>query len=112
MQANSQWLIWKGQVLLSLNWLRAFFDGSAGAPLRRDVFLVDRLFEGRFAVAMDASPWGIGGVLLDSGRPVGAFSDSVSSEDVRRLEISVGDHRAQAVLEGLAILVALRVFAR
>jgi hypothetical protein len=112
MRAGSQYVLWKEQVLLSLTWLEAFLAGTAGAPLRREAYLVDRQFDGRFTVAVDASPWGLGGVLLDSGKAVAAFADKVSPEDRERLQVVVGDHRGQSLLEGLAILLALRIFLR
>ena len=95
----------------SLRWVRAFLEGTAGAPLVRVVHLRDRKFDGRFKASVDASPWGIGGLLQDGSRVVAKFYDRVTPEDVARLGIVVGDPAYQTVLEGVAILVAVRVFA-
>ena len=79
--------------------------------MRRDAYLADLKFWGRYLAATDASPWGIGGVLLDGDRVVAFFADAVTADDVRYLGVTVGDPAAQAVLEGLAVLVAARLFA-
>ena len=60
---------------------------------------------------VDGSPWGMRGLLQDSGRVVATFYDRVTPEDVARLGVVIGDPAYQTVLEGVAILVALRVFA-
>ena len=54
---------------------------------------------------------GIGGVLLDGTKVVAYFEDGVSEEDQRRHGVVVGDPSARALLEGFAVLVALRLFA-
>ena len=95
----------------SLDWLKAFFSGTAGAPLVRVIRLRDRAFGSRFMAAVDASPWGIGGLLMEGDKVTACFADRVQEDDIARLEVVVGDHRSQSVLEGLAVLVALRLFA-
>ena len=109
-----QFAVWTKQVDHSLRWIAAFLEGVAGAPLRRDVFLADWLGMcgiPRFRVAVDASPWGIGGILLDGSKVAAYFEDGITEEDVTRLDVIVGDAGSQSVLEGLAMLVALRLFA-
>ena len=82
MRAQAEHVVWTRQVERSLRWVRAFLDGTAGAPLVRIVHLRDRKFAGRFKASVDASPWCIGGLLQDGGRVVARFYDRVSPEDV------------------------------
>ena len=113
MRGGSQFCVWTKQVEHSLRWVLAFLEGVAGAPLRRSVYLAEWLAARgtpRFRPAVDASPWGIGGILLDGAKVVAYFEDAVSEEDQRRLGVVVGDPSSQAILEGLALLVALRLF--
>ena len=111
MRTQAGHVVWTRQVERSLRWVRAFLDGTAGAPLVRIVHLGDRKSAGRFKASVDASPWGIGGLLQDGNRAVAKFYDRVSPEDVDRLGIVIGDPAHLTVLEGVAILVAVRVFA-
>jgi hypothetical protein len=100
------------QVSHSLKWLRAFLTGVAAAPLRRCCYLVDRKFRPRHTIAVDASPWGIGGWLMDGAKVICAFADAVQPDDIARFEIEVGRPEHQALLEALALLVAVRLFSR
>jgi len=45
------------------------------------------------------------------GRPVGWFADGISREDRDRLGVVAGESRYQALLEGLAVLIAVRLWA-
>ena len=49
--------------------------------------------------------------VMERDRVVAIFADAIQEDDIQRLEVVVGDPRSQAVLEGLAVLVALRLFA-
>ncbi len=61
-----------------------------------------------FTPFVDASPWGIGGVFMGSdGSILEYFADTISGHDVEILGIEIGSCRGQAILEALAILVAL-----
>ena len=111
MHAGDPLKVWTPQVRWSLEWLRAFFTGTGGVPLVRVLRLRDLQFGSRFTAAVDASPWGIGGLLMEGDVVVACFADRVQADDIRRLGVVVGDHRSQAVLEGLVVLVALRLFA-
>ena len=62
-------------------------------------------------IAVDASPWGLGGVLYVNGVCVAWFSSALTAEDERRFGYKLGDHRGQQTWEALAALVALRAWA-
>ena len=111
MSSASEYLIWTPQVRWSLRWVQAFLDNSAGAPLVRHIRLRDRRTRNRWYTAVDASPWGLGGVLFDRHIVVAAFEDRVQPDDIERLKIRIGDLRSQSLLEALAVLVDLRLFA-
>ena len=59
-------------------------------------------------MAFDASPWGLGAALYISGGPVSFFTSRLTTLDEKRVEVAIGDHRAQQLWEALAVLVALR----
>ena len=46
MRAQAEHVVWTRQVERSLRWVRAFLEGTAGAPLVRVVHLRDRKFDG------------------------------------------------------------------
>ena len=93
-----------------LLWFEAFFAGHRGS-LRRDFPLgADRPVP---AVAVvDASPWGIGGVLFLQGRPVQWFSDGVTDDDLSVFDAARGESAFNTTWEGLALVVALRLWGR
>ena len=61
----------------------------------------------------DASPWGLGGVLVRTaaGQPPQFFADAVQPEDEVRLQLSVGSSAGQVKLETLAIVLGMRLWA-
>ncbi len=59
---------------------------------------------------VDASPWGLGGALLaPNGVVLEYFADVIQPHDSELLGVVIGSRRSQAVLEALAVLVALRI---
>ena len=63
-------------------------------------------------MAVDASPWGIGGVLIASGRPLAWFADDITQPDLDRFHAQLGDSAFTTLWEALAILVAFRLWRR
>ena len=62
-------------------------------------------------VAVDASPWGMGGVLFDSQcDPKSWFATSITPEDTHRLQAIPGVCDFNTLWEALAILIALRLW--
>jgi len=43
---------------------------------------------------VDASPWGIGGILLEDDKVAGYFADAITTDDIELLGVCVGDHRS------------------
>ena len=61
---------------------------------------------------VDASPWGLGAVLLYDGKPAEFFANAVSDVDCRILGFKRGSSAGQQSCEALAVLVALRHWAQ
>ena len=62
-------------------------------------------------MALDASPYGIGGILIKDGLIIAYFADKISQHDEQVLNISTGSDDAQQICEALGVLVALRIWA-
>jgi hypothetical protein len=63
-------------------------------------------------MAVDASPWGMGGVMWDKDWvPIEYFHTSITDADIDHLGVAIGDSAHMPVLEALAVLIALRLWA-
>ena len=102
-------LVARCQVELALRWLIELWSGQTS--LRR-IFRRE-LPPAKFEFLFDASPWGLGGVLVHTatGQPLQFFAEAVQPEDEVRLQLSVGSSAGQAKLETLAIVLGMRVWA-
>ena len=58
----------------------------------------------------DASPFGIGGILVRHGRPVSWFMDAITDFDIAHLGIARGEASGQQACEALSALVGMRVW--
>jgi len=103
-------LVARRQVEAALRWLVAFW----GSPLLR----LERTFgaeppEAEFELIFDASPWGLGGVLIarKNGIAIQYFDEALTLEDCSRFEAQIGDAKGQQYWEALAVLVGLKVWA-
>ena len=102
--------VWRKQIQNALTWIRSFLLMQRG-PLRREWHLssfVDKVIS--VMMAFDASPWGIGAVLLINGIPTQYFSSRLSRHDEIRYQYRIGDSSGQQTWEALAILAALRAW--
>ena len=60
-------------------------------------------------IIVDASPWGIGGILSLDGHPCEHFAVATTHDDARHLGVEITrDSRCQQAFEALAMLIALR----
>ena len=64
----------------------------------------------RIHLEFDASPWGYGGVLFMNGSPTRYFAEPISSEDLAKFDISIGDCSCQALVENIAMLIGVRLW--
>ena len=62
----------------------------------------------RVCIVTDASPWGLGAVLLADNRPIAWIASAISAEDVDAFGFKIGDCAGQQTWECLAMLIASR----
>jgi hypothetical protein len=102
--------VWAKQVKHALDWLSAFFRKEVRGVTRH--FSLEE-FSGSgplWEIGTDASPWGLGGWLSCDGVITKYFTSPVSNEDLEVFGLVRGSCESQQTLEGLAILVALRLW--
>ena len=61
-------------------------------------------------ITTDASPWGIGGVVRLNGNIAGAFAEQLSTDILNKFNAVKGDPKHTTLWEGLALLVAFRLW--
>ena len=61
-------------------------------------------------IDLDASPWGLGGILRIGGKFIAYFADELTPEDFSKYSFAAGDCKGQQTWECLATLVALRLW--
>ena len=80
-------------------------------PLRRIFRLAAYLNKGqRVKVITDASPFGMGAVLVIDGVPVAWFAIPIQQQDVEVLGVQPGDCKGQQCWESLCCLIAVRIW--
>jgi hypothetical protein len=102
--------VWTKQVEHSLSWLVAFLRES-DTKLERHFDL--RTYQGmgtEVVICLDASPWGLGGFLVEDNRIQSWFACGLGAEEQAILRISQAESAAQQVVESLVVLVALRAW--
>ena len=102
-------LIFTKQFAHSTRWLLAFFAEAPG-PLARIFPLFFDETRQCLHISTDASPWGIGGVLVINGVIAAWFADGISDADLRHFNARRGESAYNTVWEALAILVAVRLW--
>ena len=102
--------IWTKQILHSVSWLIAFLSESE-AKLERHFDLTTFRGMGKsVSICLDASPWGLGGFLVEERTIVSWFACDLSKEEQDVLKITTAESAAQHVVEALVVLVALRAW--
>ena len=105
-----QGCVFQKQIVHVLAWMKDFFCGTAGT-LERTYELDAYLGRGaKIVLELDASPWGLGGVLVEDGIVQTWFASPISTEELQILGLTLGDCAAQQAMEALALLVALRAW--
>jgi hypothetical protein len=102
--------IWVKQISVSLHWIGAFLDGASGSLQRtfsREAYLGAGVF---VQITLDASPWGLGGVLQEDGETVSWFASALSDFDYSFFGYEQGSSKGQQCWEALAALVAMRLW--
>ena len=91
----------------AIRWLLAFFERQRGTLTR--TYSTKAQASQRIQFICDASPWGIGGVRYEEGRPTAYFADSITQCDLQRFRASLGDSASLTIWEALAVLVGMRI---
>ena len=100
--------VWVKQILHVLWWVKALLGSR---PITRHYLLAVHMGLGKdIEINLDASPWGLGGYLVENGFIVSWFACGLSAEEATILDIDVGSCTAQQTVEALAALVALRAW--
>ena len=102
-------MIFTRQVRHALLWLLAFLRGQQGNLERK--FLVWPCRSAHYSFRLDASPWGIGGILVVDGTPSEWFADKVQNGDLKALKANRGESAYNTLWEAPAMLVAMRLWA-
>ena len=97
------------QVRHSLTWIEAFLSGQRGSIVRTIPVEPASLWA-LIQIVCDASPYGVGGVLLLNKVPTAWIHDAITEEDHRRMGTAAGQCEGQATFEALAVLVAIRTW--
>jgi len=102
--------IWTKQIATPLRWFIAFFEGSGGFIQRQ--FDLDFFRPGLsdVEIVIDASPWGLAGILLLDGHPVEYFHDAINDMDTEKFNYDIGSPDGQQVWESLAALIAVKLW--
>jgi len=103
--------VWTKQIRQPLLWIHAFISHQKGAVKRE--YTVESYLEKEIdtQIITDASPWGLGAVLVVQGVAKAFFGVALTVEDEVQLDIKIGEAACQQVVEALCILVALRTWA-
>ena len=102
--------IWTSQIKSVLAWLDLFLRGVRGTLVR--TFSLDTWSNVAqpILITLDASPWGLGGIIEVQGNIVSFFSSPLSDVDSQILGHTIGEASGQQVWESLSALVALRAW--
>lgn len=94
---------------MARRWLLGYLDLALTRPMRK-VYLGPKP-QTEIVLTTDASPEAVGAMLVINGRPVAALFSLVEVEDAEGLMFEKGQSSSQAVLEILAVVVALKHWA-
>ena len=89
---------------------KAFLFRQQGSLVR--IFRIDAYFSrgDKIQFVLDASPWGLGGILKINNEPKSWYASPLSSHDVLMFKCKIGDPEGQQTWESLNVLVALRIW--
>ena len=102
--------VWQKQIRSSLDWLLIFMRGHRGTLSRSWSFV--EFFQPRApgTLYLDASPWGLGGILVIDSRVHSFFGCRLPRDDEDILNATNGSDESQQIFESLVILVAMKLW--
>ena len=87
-------------------WLIAYLAAAKERPIRK--FCLYKSGKAEVTIMTDASPQGLGAILIVNGRATKALASPVGTLDAKQLGFALGESSSQGLVETLAILVALK----
>jgi len=102
--------VWVKQFQEPLVWIQAFLAAEGDMITR--TYTSDAYFgQGlKVEIDLDASPWGLGGILRVQNRFEAYFADPIGQFDTEKFGFNIGDCKGQQTWECLATLVAMRLW--
>ena len=100
--------VWTRQMTHTLIWIAALLAEGNFCLERRFTLEAFQGIGTSVVMCLDASPWGLGGYLVEDDKIVAYFSVPIGKVEQRLLSIDVADCACQQTVEALAVLVALR----
>ena len=102
--------VWQKQIKSALDWLLIFMHGHRGTLTRSWSFVEFLHPRAPGTLYLDASPWGLGGVLVIDSRVHSFFGCRLTREDENILNCTIGSDESQQIFESLVILVAMKLW--
>ena len=97
---------WRPQLDATLSWIRAFLQGTAGALCRVFTLRALRGSGQRVVTRVDASPWGLGGVLYINGRASAWCASQLVGFDAETPHHPLGEAEGHQTWAAYTLLVA------
>ena len=94
----------------TLVWISAFLSGEEQFIVRRYDSEEYHSRGDKVDFDLDASPWGLGGILRVNGVFTSYFASALDEHDLSRFGFALGDAKGQQTWECLVVLVALRLW--
>ena len=103
--------VWTRQIAKTLRWISAFLNETSESIILRRFSVRAHFCDAiKIDLLLDASPWGVGGVLVIDGLPHEYFASKLTKDDERILRLTIGTAAAQQTVEALAVLVAFTLW--
>ena len=96
------------RLVAAAGWLATFWRGLGGPLVRH--FGRQKEARARLEIATDASPWGVGGLVMVNGAVAGWFSDELVKADEERFGFPLGAPDGQCTWEALALLLGIKLW--
>ena len=102
--------IWIKQILATLKWVSMFMQRQRGSLTRTWTYQSWLNPRTVLTMILDASPYGLGGILIASDRIVSYFASPLTRLDEEIHGHSIGSDKGQQVWAAVCILVAMRTW--
>ena len=87
--------VWVKQIKPTLEWLSTFLRQQRGALVRSWLFSAWLYPQTAVAMILDASPWGLGGILVSGDKVISWFASDLTALDEARVHHRIGQGSGQ-----------------